>query len=70
LIFLLFGYIVGSIVLIVALSYYYGYKEKLPIAIVMASLFLIIFVILYKLMDGPGDFGLLLKPVLKSFDLL
>jgi hypothetical protein len=69
-IFLLLGYIVGSIVLIVALGYYYGYKEKLPIAIVMTSFFLIVYVVLYKLMEGPDGFGLLLKPILKSFDLL
>ena len=69
LIFLLFGYIVGSLVLIVVLSYYYGYKEKRFIAIVTASLFLIVYVILYKLMEGPDDFGLLLKPILKSLDL-
>lgn len=70
LIVVLFGYIIGSMVLIVALSYYYGYKEKLPIAVVVASFFLIVFVILYKLMDGPAHFGLVLKPILKSLDLL
>jgi hypothetical protein len=68
--FLLFGYIVGGFVVIVGASYYYGYKEKLPIAIVMASLFLIVYVLLYKLLEAPGDFGFLLDPILKSFDLI
>ncbi len=70
LIFICFGYIVGSLMVIVALSYYYGYREKLPIAIVVASLFLIVYVVLYKLLEGPQGFGLLLKPILKWLDLL
>ncbi len=68
--FLLCGYIIGSFVVIVGASYYYGYKEKLPIAIVMASLFLIVYVLLYKLMEAPGDFGLLLDPILRSLNLI
>lgn len=68
--FLLFGYIVGSFLVIIVCSYYYGYKEKLPIAVVLISLFLIVYVVLYKLMDAPADFGILLEPILNSLNLL
>ncbi|MDP2268230.1 MAG: hypothetical protein Q8K46_03580 [Deltaproteobacteria bacterium] len=68
--FILCGYIVGSLLVIVGASYYYGYKEKLPIAIVMVSVFLIVYVLLYKLLEAPGDFGLLLDPILRSLDLI
>lgn len=68
--FLLFGYLIGSLVVIVGASYYYDYKEKLPIAIVLASLFLIVYVLLYKLLEAPSDFGLLLEPILRSLELI
>jgi hypothetical protein len=67
---LLFGYIVGSFLIIVVVSYYYGYKEKLPIAVVLVSLFLIVYVVLYKLLEAPADFGILLEPILNSLELL
>jgi hypothetical protein len=68
--FLLCGYLIGSFVVIVGASYYYGYKEKLPIAVVLGSLFLIVYVLLYKLLEAPGDFGFLLDPILRSLDLI
>jgi hypothetical protein len=67
--FLFCGYLIGGFVVIVGASYYYGYKEKIPIAIVLGSLFLIVYVLLYKLLEAPGDFGLLLEPILSYFDL-
>jgi len=70
LVFLLCGYLIGSFVVVIGASYYYGYKEKLPIAIVLASLFLIVYVLLYKLLEAPEDFGLLLDPILRSLDLI
>lgn len=68
--FLLCGYIVGGFVVVVGASYYYGYREKLPIAITMASLFVIVYILLYKLLEAPGDFGLLLEPILRSLNLI
>lgn len=70
LIFLFFGYIVGSFLVIIAGSYYYGYKEKLPLAIVLTSLFIIVYVGLYKLLDAPTDFGILLGPILEWLELI
>jgi len=68
--FLLFGYIIGGFVAIVFGTLYYGYRDRLPIAVVLASLFLIVYVLLYKLLEAPGDFGLLLDPILRSFNLI
>ena len=70
LVFLLFGYLIGGFVVIVGASYYYGYKEKLPIAIVLGALFLIVYVLLYKLLEAPSDFGLLLEPIFSYFELI
>jgi hypothetical protein len=70
LVFLLFGYIIGGFIVIVGASYYYGYKEKIPLAVVLGSLFLIVYVLLYKLLEAPSDFGLLLDPILSYFDLI
>jgi hypothetical protein len=69
-IFLLCGYIVGCLIVIVWCSYYYGYREKLPIAIVVASLFLIVYVVLYKLLEAPADFGILLEPILSYLNII
>lgn len=70
LIFLLFGYIVGSFLAIIGASYYYNYKEKLPIAVVLVAVFIIVYVILYKLLEAPEDFGFLLTPLLDYFHLI
>ena len=70
LIYLLFGYIVGSLIAVIFACYYYGYKDKLPIAVILASLFLIVYVLLYKIMEAPEDFGLLLTPILERFELI
>jgi hypothetical protein len=68
--FLLLGYIVGTFFVIVGSSYYYGYKDKGPLLISVVSLYLIVYVVLYKLLDAPADFGLLLEPILRSLNLL
>jgi hypothetical protein len=68
--YLLFGYIVGSLIAVIFCCYYYGYKDKLPIAVILASLFFIVYVLLYKIMEAPEDFGLLLTPILQKFDLI
>jgi hypothetical protein len=68
--FLLFGYILGCMIAIVFCSYYYGYKEKLPLTIVVLSLFIIVYVVLYKLLEAPEDFGLLLTPILEKLELI
>ncbi len=70
LIYLLFGYIVGSFIAIIFGCYYYGYRDKMPIAIILASLFIIVVVLLYKIMEAPEDFGLLLTPILEKFELI
>ncbi len=69
-VFLLLGYIVGTFFVIVGSSYYYNYKDKVPLLISLASLYLIVYVVLYKLLDAPADFGLLLEPILRSLNLL
>lgn len=68
--FLLLGYLVGTFFVIVGASYYYGYKEKVPILITLVSLYLVVYIVLYKLLDAPADFGLLLEPILNSLNLL
>ncbi len=68
--FLCFGYIIGGLFTVVAACYYYNFRDKLQIAIVLASLFFIVYVVLYKLLEGPEDFGLLLAPILQSLDLI
>ena len=69
-VFLLLGYIVGTFFVIVGSSYYYGYKDKVPLLISLASLYLIVYVVLYKLLEAPADFGLLLEPILRSLNIL
>lgn len=68
--FLLFGYIVGTFFVVVGSSYYYGYKDKVPLLISLGSLYFVVYIVLYKLLDAPASFGILLEPILKSFDLL
>jgi cell division protein FtsW (lipid II flippase) len=68
--FLAFGYIVGCFFVIIGTSYYYGYKDKLPLAIVVVSLYVIVYVVLYKLMEAPADFGALLGPLLRSLNVI
>jgi hypothetical protein len=64
--FLLFGYLVALFFVIVGTSYYYGYKEKLKIFISLVSMYLLCYLVLYKLLGAPADFGILLTPILES----
>jgi hypothetical protein len=68
--FFLFGYLVGFFFVIVGTSYYYGYKKLWPILISVLSMFLITYVVLYKLLDAPEDYGVLLEPILKALRLI
>ena len=68
--FLLFGYLVGVFIAIVGVSFYYGYRERWPLITSLISMYLIVYVILYRLLGAPEDFGLLLEPVLRSFHLI
>lgn len=68
--FLLFGYLVGVFFVIVGTSYYYSYKKKGQILISLLSMYVIIYVFLYKIMGAPEDFGFVLEPVLKSLRLI
>jgi len=69
-IFLLLGYIVGSFFAIAGSYYYYGLRKKVPLFITIVSMYVIIYLLLYKLLDAPADFGLLLEPILTSFGLI
>jgi hypothetical protein len=69
-VFLLFGYLVGLFFVIVGCCYYYDYRDWVPIGISLVSLYLIVYLILYKLMEAPADFGLLLGPILRSYRII
>jgi hypothetical protein len=68
--FLLFGYLVAIFFVIVGTSYYYGYKEKVKIFISLVAMYLICYLVLYKLLGAPEDFGILLDPILRSLELI
>jgi hypothetical protein len=68
--FLLFGYIVGSFFAIAGSYYYYGLRKTVPLLITLASMYAIIYLLLYKLLEAPSDFGILLEPVLISLGLI
>lgn len=68
--FLLFGYLVAIFFVIVGTSYYYGYKEKMKIFISLVSMYLLCYLVLYKLLGAPEDFGVLLDPILRSLHLI
>ena len=68
--FLLFGYLVALFFVIVGTSYYYGYKEKVKIFISLVSMYLLCYLVLYKLLGAPEDFGVLLDPILRSLNLI
>lgn len=68
--FLLFGYLVATFFVIVGTSYYYGYKEKVKILISLVSMYLLCYLVLYKLLGAPADFGVLLEPILNSLKLI
>ena len=68
--FLLFGYLVALFFVIVGTSYYYGYKEKLKILISLVSMYLLCYLVLYKLLGAPEDYGILLGPILQSLNLV
>jgi hypothetical protein len=70
LIFLLFGYMVGAVFVIVGTSYYYGYKHKVHLLISVVSMYVLIYIVLYRLLEAPVDFGLVLEPILRSLDLV
>ncbi len=65
-----FGYLVGGVFLIVGTSYYYGYKEKLPLFVSLMTMFIIVYVLLIVVLDSPMYHGLLLEPVLRCFGLI
>jgi len=69
-IFLLLGYMVGILFVIIGSSYFYGYKNKGSILVSLITMYFIVYVLLYRLLDAPLDFGLVLGPILQYFDLL
>jgi hypothetical protein len=68
--FLLFGYLVGGFIAMAGSYYYYGLRKSGPLLITLASMFVIIYLLLYKMLDAPSDFGLLLEPILMSLGLI
>ena len=68
--FLLFGYLVGTFFVIVCTSYYYGYKEKRAILINLVSMYILVYVVLFKLLEAPEHFGLILEPILRALDFI
>ena len=69
-IFLLFGHFVGIFYAIVGTSYYYGFKKKGPLLISLVTMYLIVYLLLNKLLEGPMFFGLILEPILESLGLI
>jgi hypothetical protein len=70
LVFLLFGYLVGTFFVVVGTSYYYGYTQKGPILINVVSMYILVYVVLFKLLGAPEHFGLVLEPILKGLDII
>jgi hypothetical protein len=68
--FLLLGYLVGTFFAIVGSSYYVGFRKKRQLFISLVSMYFIIYVILFRIMGAPEDYGLLLEPILKSLNLI
>ncbi len=69
-VFLLFGYLVGSFLVVLGTSFYFGFRKKLPILITLGMLFVVVWIVLYKLLRSPADFGLLLRPLLKALHVI
>jgi len=69
-VFLLFGYLVGIFFTIVGTSYYYGFKKKGPLLISLIAMYIIVYILLVKLLEGPMFFGLVFEPILESLDLI
>jgi hypothetical protein len=69
-VFLLFGYLVGLFFVVLGCCYYYDYWDWMPSTISLVSMYLIVYLILYKLLGAPADFGLLLEPILRSYRII
>jgi len=68
--FLLFGYIVGTFFAIAGSYYYYGLRKTGILLITLVSMYIIIYLLLYKLLEAPADFGLVLEPILMSLGII
>ncbi len=68
--FLIFGYIVGTFFAIAGSYYYYGQRKIGVLLITLVSMYIIIYLLLYKLLEAPSDFGLVLEPILRSLDFI
>ncbi len=68
--FLLFGYMVGMFFVIVGISYYYGHKKKGQVFISLLAMYVICYLIIYKALEAPIDYGLVLEPILKLLHLI
>jgi hypothetical protein len=62
--FLLLGYIVGTFFAIAGSYYFYGLRKTRDLLITLISMYLIIYLLLYKLLEAPADYGLVLEPIL------
>ncbi len=68
--FLLFGYIVGTFFAIAGSYYYYGQRKIGALLVTITSMYIIIYLLLYKLLEAPADYGLMLEPILTSLGLI
>ena len=68
--FLLFGYLVAMVFVIVGTSYYYGYKQRGKILLSLISMYVLGYLVLNVLLGAPEDYGVLLTPILKSLDII
>jgi hypothetical protein len=62
--------LIGGFFLIVGTSYYYGYKEKLPLLVSLVTMFIIVYILLIVVLDSPMYHGVVLEPILRAFDLI
>ncbi len=68
--FLLFGYMVGIFFVIVGISYFYGHKKKGQVAISLLAIYFICYLIIYKVLEAPMSYGLVLEPILNLLHLI
>lgn len=68
--FVLFGYAVGGVLVVITTARYYGYRRWGPILASAASVFVLLYVILHRLFGAEMSWGALLGPLLTALDLI
>jgi hypothetical protein len=67
--FVLLGYVVGSLTVVLGTTIYYGYTRPVPILVTCAAVFFLLYVVLHRLFGADISWGLLLGPILDSLGL-